>query len=230
MRTSWRPGAIRTRKIDWVGLLLAIVIGFMCILGFVLACIMTASFANAADNCTRFSALVVRESQAVHGPNAPAPRYMAQIAQESGCRPDITAWDNGRGLAQFMDGTAKMIPALCPGIGPVAPYDPRWAVRAMICYDVWLGKRVQGMTECQSVAAALKGYNAGLGYVQQAQTKSSAPGQWFGLTEFILTRQSPINFEFSRTYPRKILFQHQPKFRELGRLTCVQGEENVQPN
>ena len=48
---------------------------------------------------------LTREAHFIFGLDAPIPTLAAQIEQESGWRPGITAWDNGRGLAQFMDPT-----------------------------------------------------------------------------------------------------------------------------
>lgn len=174
-----------------------------------------------ADLCQRYTSMLVREAQAVYGVNAPGPMLMGQIRQESSCRPDVTAWDNGRGLAQFMDGTSKQISALYPELGPPDPYSAQWAIRALVRYDGWIYKRVKGKDDCHRWAAVLKGYNAGPGYVQQAQAKSPDPSTWFGLTEFVPTRQSTHNFEYSRTYPHKILFKHQPLYAALGKTTCL---------
>jgi hypothetical protein len=177
--------------------------------------------ASAADLCDRYRTLLVREARAVHGINAPAPMYMAQIRQESSCREGVTAWDNGRGLAQFMDGTAKQVAVLHPELGPPDPYNPRWAIRALVRYNRWIYQRVKGKDECHRWAATLKGYNAGPGYVMQAQIKSLDPLTWFGVTEFVPTRQSAENFEYSRLYPRKILFKHQPLYTNLGKTVCL---------
>lgn len=168
----------------------------------------------------KYRSQLTREAQFVHGLSAPIPLFAAQIEQESGWRPGITAWDNGRGLAQFMDPTADTIVRQYPELGAPQPYNPGWAIRALVRYDQWLAKRVQGDTSCDKWAASLKGYNAGLGYVQQAQRKSDRPGVWFGATEFVLTRQSSKNFEYSRMYPRWILLKRQSNYSGWGVLTC----------
>jgi soluble lytic murein transglycosylase-like protein len=180
--------------------------------------------AIAADASAPYRATLIREAQAVYGPDAPAPMFAGQIQQESSWRPNVTAFDNGRGLAQFMDGTTKQITALFPELGPPDPYDPRWAIRAMVRYDGWIYRRIAGGDACQKWAAVLKGYNAGPGYVLQAQAKSPNPAVWFGITEYVQTRQSPANFEYSRMYPRKILFVHQPKFAAMGTTLCLKSK------
>lgn len=179
--------------------------------------------ADAADACLQYRAMVAREAQAVNGPDALVPLYLGQIRQESSCRAEVTAWDNGRGLAQFMDGTSRQVAGLFPEIGPPDPYNPRWAVRALVRYDGWIYRRVKGADVCNRWGAALKGYNAGPGYVLQAQANSPDPLTWFGITEFVPTRQSPANFEFSRTYPRKILFEHQPRYAAAGPTICMRA-------
>lgn len=168
----------------------------------------------------QYRSTLVREAQFVYGPAAPVPMFAAQIHQESTWRADVTAWDNGRGLAQFMDATADTIVRNYPELGAPNPYDPRWAIRAMVRYNGWLYARVQGVNPCNRWAAALKSYNAGLGYVQRAQRVSSTPGLWFDATEWIKTGQSAQNFEYSRTYPRKILLQRQPLYAAWGAVTC----------
>ncbi len=173
-----------------------------------------------ADLCQQYRPTLVREAQAVYGLRAPIPMFAGQMRQESSCRADVTAWDNGRGLAQFMDGTTKQITQSYPDLGPADPYNPKWAIRALVRYDGWIFDRVKGDTACDRWAATLKGYNAGPGYVQQAQRVSPQPGVWFGVTEHVKTRQSPQNFEYSRTYPRKIIFTHQPRFAAWGQSIC----------
>lgn len=178
------------------------------------------SLAATPPGALQFRSQLTREAQFVYGLSAPIPMFAAQIEQESGWRPGITAWDNGRGLAQFMDPTADTIVKLYPELGAPQPYNPGWAIRAMVRYDKWIWGRVLGDKDCDHWAAVLKGYNAGAGYVRQAQDKSAQPGVWFGVTEFVTTRQSAKNFEYSRMYPRWILLKRQSNYAGWGVLTC----------
>ena len=164
---------------------------------------------------------LTREAHFVHGLSAPIPMFAAQIEQESGWRPGITSYDNGKGLAQFTGKTTDWIGELYPELGKSEPYNPMWSIRALIRYDGWLYARVKGIDACNRYAATLKSYNAGLGYVQQAQKASPRPGKWFGLTEYVPTRQSPRNFEASRMYPRWILYKRQPGYKGWGTYICT---------
>lgn len=186
-----------------------------------LTCLLAgASFAAPPQTAVRYRPILTREAQFVHGLSAPVPMFAAQIEQESGWRPGVTAWDNGRGLAQFMDPTTTMVIRLYPELGQADPYNPTWAMRAMVRYDAWLWKQVKGRDACHRWAAALKGYNAGVGYVQQAQRKSDTPDVWFDATEHVTTRQSAKNFEYSRLYPRWILIKRQVNYVGWGTYTC----------
>lgn len=177
-------------------------------------------FGSAPPAALKYRSILTREAHAEIGINAPIPMLAAQIEQESGWRVNVTAWDNGRGLAQFMDGTASDIARLYPELGPPMPYSPLWAIRALIKYDLHIYNRIKGKDACQRWGAALKGYNAGYGYVLQAQKISPDPGIWFELTEYVKTRQSAKNFEYSRLYPRWILFKRQANYDGWGQLVC----------
>lgn len=172
-------------------------------------------------NALKYRGPLTREAHFVYGLNAPVPMFAAQIEQESGWRPGITAWDNGRGLAQFMDSTSETIVRINPELGKPQPYNPEWAIRALTRYDLWISNRVKYANDCEKWGATLKGYNAGLGYVQQAQRKSPKPTIWFGATEYTKTRQTSKNFEYSRMYPRWILITRQPKYMGWGQYTCT---------
>lgn len=165
----------------------------------------------------KYRSVLIREAQFIFGLNAPIDFLAGQIQQESNWNAGVTAWDNGRGLAQFMDPTATWVAERYQDLGTPEPYNPLWAIRAMVRLDDYNTKHVLAAdTPCDRWGAALKGYNAGLGYVLRAQRKSEQPGVWFGATEYIQSGQSAKNFEYSRLYPRWIVLKHAPKFRAWG--------------
>jgi soluble lytic murein transglycosylase-like protein len=166
-------------------------------------------------------AQLTREAKQVFGILAPIPMMAAQIEQESSWRENVTAWDHGRGLAQFMDATATWIADTYPNLGRPDPYNPAWALRALVRLNAHNFARVQGSNQCEKWGAALKAYNAGLGWSQRAQRLSTNPQQWFGLTEYINAGQSAQNFEYSRMYPRWVLFKRQPKYLQWGKAECL---------
>lgn len=186
-----------------------------------LAALFVPLLAVGTERVSRWAPTVKREAQAVFGITAPVPMMLGQIHQESGGREDVTAWDFGRGLAQFMDATARDVSRRHPELGAPDPYNPKWAIRAMVRLNSDNYRLVQGKDACERWGAALKCYNAGCGYVIKAQTASPEPGTWFGVTEYVPTRQSAKNFEYSRLYPRWVLFRHQPRYVRFGQAVCI---------
>jgi soluble lytic murein transglycosylase-like protein len=92
---------------------------------------------------------------------------MGQIEQESRCNEGITAFDGGMGLGQFMPDTADWIHAREAaikefGIDP-QPYNPRWAIRALMLYNRWLYKE----TDCEGWYYTFRAYNGGLGNINK---------------------------------------------------------------
>lgn len=170
----------------------------------------------------KYRSILTREAHFVMGLLAPIDYMAGQIHQESGWRPGVTAADNGRGLAQFMDPTAEWV-AEKYELGDPQPYDPLWAIRAMTRLDAHNLERVRADTSCDRWGAALKSYNAGLGYIQRAQKKSPAPGTWFSVTEWINAGQSAKNFEASRMYPRWVIFKHAPRYATWGHGVDCEG-------
>jgi len=180
-------------------------------------------FANAFtgnEKISRWAPDVKREAQFIYGINAPVAMFLGQIKQESGGDEKVTASDGGMGLTQFMKGTVEQVVRSYPELGPASPYSPVWAIRAQIRFMDWNRKRVKGVNVCEQFGAALKAYNAGLGYPQRAQKKSETPDIWFGKTEYINPGQSPKNFVYSQKYPRWILFKYQPQFAIFGGVIC----------
>lgn len=200
-------------------------LGFL--IGLILGVVICASKSACADPvpaaALKYRPDLTREAHFVLGLRAPIDYLAGQIHQESAWRPGITAWDNGRGLAQFMDPTAKWVAERYQDLGEPQPYNPLWAIRAMVRLDAYNLGRVRGNTPCDRWGAGLKAYNAGLGFILRAQKASPHPGQWFGYTEHLNTGQSAKNFEYSRLYPRWIIGKHAPKYAQWGRGVNCEG-------
>lgn len=205
------------KRLGWFGVAFVAFVLFIALLfGFALG-------ALAQDRCEQYRRTLTREAQAIYGLDAPIPALMGQIRQESSCRADVTAWDGGMGLTQFMPGTVEQVSRMYPELGAPNPYNPQWAIRAQVRYDDWLYDRVKGDTECDRWAATFASYNRGLGYVQKAQRLSATPGTWFNATENINAGQSKKSFDDSRRYPHVILFKHQPLYKDWGTALCLEG-------
>ena len=197
----------------------------MKIAALVLLAFSTLTLAQVPPAALKYRADLTREAHFVFGLAAPIDYLAGQIQQESAWRPGITAWDEGRGLAQFMDPTAAWASQQFKDLGKPQPYNPLWAIRAMTRLDAYNLGRVAAATPCDGWGAALKAYNAGLGFVLRAQKRSRSPGEWFGATENINAGQSAKNFEYSRQYPRLIIFKHSPHFALWGVGVSCAGRE-----
>lgn len=95
--------------------------------------------------------------------------FAAQLHQESGWRPDAISPAGAQGLAQFMPATADWISQLIPMLSSREPFNPAWAIRALVSYDRWLWQRVSAASDCERMAMTLSGYNGGLGWSTTGQ-------------------------------------------------------------
>ncbi|ECY5329999.1 transglycosylase SLT domain-containing protein, partial [Salmonella enterica subsp. enterica serovar Typhimurium] len=127
---------------------------------------------------------VIRNARLEWGLSAPVADFAAQLHQESGWRPDAVSPVGAQGLAQFMPATADWISQLMPGLNSREPFNPAWAIRALVSYDRWLWQRVSAANNCERMAMTLSGYNGGLGWVQRDKRLALQQGldrtRWFG--------------------------------------------------
>ncbi|EDF3789750.1 transglycosylase SLT domain-containing protein, partial [Salmonella enterica subsp. enterica serovar Montevideo] len=91
---------------------------------------------------------VIRNARLEWGLSAPVADFAAQLHQESGWRPDAVSPAGAQGLAQFMPATADWISQLMPGLNSREPFNPAWAIRALVSYDRWLWQRVSAASDC----------------------------------------------------------------------------------
>jgi len=120
-----------------------------------------------ADRCLKYRSQVIREARYRFGLHAEWWLFLGQLKQESGCRRTVTAFDQGRGLAQFMDATAEWLHSRETALQEISerpsPYDTTWSIRALIIYDEYL----YGAVICEGWYYALRAYNGGAGLLNR---------------------------------------------------------------
>lgn len=189
----------------------------------VLALVFAATAALAQDvprEALRYKRDLLRESRAQWGMDAPVATFAAQIHQESGWRPDAKS-KFAAGLTQFTPDTASWISGVYKDqLGENAPFNPNWAIRALVIYDRHLWERVDGGTECDRMAFTLSAYNGGLGWVyrdqKMAKTAGANPRTYFGQVEKFNSGRGKEFFKENRGYPQRILKTIQPRYDSWG--------------
>ncbi len=165
--------------------------------------------------------ILVRAAHAEWGLDAPIATFAAQVHQESAWRVNARSPVGAQGLAQFMPATAHWMAELYPrSLGPAQPYNPGWALRAMVAFDRWLYQQNQAVSECDRWAFVMAGYNGGNGWVNRDRRLASAMGAdalaWFDSVERHNAGRSAANFRENRDYPRKILLRWEPMYVAAG--------------
>lgn len=169
----------------------------------------------------QYRRILVRAAHANWGLDAPIATLAAQVHQESRWNAQATSPVGAQGLAQFMPSTAEWMARLYPkALGENQPYNPGWALRALVTYDRWLADRVQAHSPCDKWAFTLSAYNGGLGWVQKDARLASASGAdklaWFDSVERHNAGRSAANFRENRAYPRQILLKWEPLYSSAG--------------
>jgi len=153
------------------------------------------------------------------GPAAPTARFAAQIHAESSWRPTAES-RYAIGLSQFTPAPADWMAELYPDLRPPAPWDAGWSMRAQVRYMGWLHQRVRGVHgPADRWAAALAGYNGGLGWVYREQRAAAAAGDaadrwWHGIDRHCLRAQWACRE--NRRYPTKIMCELEPRYARAG--------------
>lgn len=164
---------------------------------------------------------LVRAAHAEWGLDAPIATFAAQVHQESRWNTQAKSPVGAAGLAQFMPTTSDWMAQIYPStLGANQPYNPGWALRALVTYDRWLADRIQARGPCEKWAFILASYNGGLGWVYRDQKLASAKGAdqlaWFDSVERLNAGRSTANFRENRDYPRKILLRWEPLYEAAG--------------
>lgn len=163
---------------------------------------------------------LVRAAHWGFGMDAPISTMAAQVHQESRWQTDARSPVGAAGLAQFMPATAEWMPEVDRSLSNPDPYNPGWALRAMVRYNVWLLDRVQADSPCESWAMALSAYNGGLSWVNRDRELALASGAsglaWFDHIEKHNAGRSAANYTENRQYVRVVLLTFEPLYYENG--------------
>ena len=172
----------------------------------------------------QYRATLTRCARAEWGLDAPVATFAAQVHQESLWRADARSHAGAQGLAQFMPATSAWLPEVAPHTGEPAPYNPGWALRAMVAYDLWLWRRIAAEDDCHRMAMTLAAYNGGLGWLGRdkrlAEASGLDPARWWDHVETVNAGRARWAIRENRGYPRRILLVIQPMYRAWGPGTC----------
>lgn len=159
---------------------------------------------------------LTRNARLVWGIDAPVATFAGQIHQESGWRHDARSKYAG-GLAQFTPDTADWIGGAFPELAERQPFNPAWAIRALVRYDLWLWERTKGAaSDCERWGFVLQSYNSGLGWVQKRRRASPPGDQCFNASCNVNPGVLPANQREAENYPRLIAKVHEPKYVTAG--------------
>lgn len=166
----------------------------------------------------QYQRALTSNARLVWGLNAPVAAFAGQVHQESAWRADARS-PFANGLAQFTPATAEWIGGVYADLGDRQPFNPAWALRALVRYDRWLWNRNPAATDCDRMAFALVSYNGGEGWLRREQARAVTKGddrlRWFGHVERWCIRAEWACRE-NRDYPRKILLRHQAIYASWG--------------
>ena len=162
---------------------------------------------------------LIRTARAVWGMDAPVAVFAAQVHQESAWKPGAVSAAGAQGLAQFMPGTTTWIATLDPALAAKEPFNPAWALRALVTYDHWLYARAPvRYASHDRMWVALRGYNGGLGHWQQEARVSGArePSREQVDAACGKARRAALHCKENLGYPHRILVVLQPRYAAWG--------------
>lgn len=205
------------------------ILDFLLVVVLVLACALVSillpnkAFAQGAQAppqaAQAYQALLLRNARAVWGLDAPVAALAAQVHQESAWNPRAVSRVGAAGLAQFMPATSKWISGLYPELNGNQPFNPAWALRAMVTYDLWLYQRTPTRySKRDRLWVALRSYNGGLGH-WLAEAKNATGTDRAAIDAACGTaRRSAVHCPENLGYPHRILNVLQPRYARWGQV------------
>lgn len=197
-------------------LALAVLLVVLCALAAMLPAL---AQAQVPQDALRYRALLVRTAHAAWGLDAPVAVFAAQVHQESAWRPDAVSHVGAQGLAQFMPATTRWIASQSTELAAHEPYNPAWALRALVTYDRWLYDRTPAhYLPRDRMWVALRAYNGGLGHWQReaASTGLAQPTRAQVDAACGKARRAAVHCKENLSYPHRILVVIKPRYLQWG--------------
>lgn len=135
--------------------------------------ILNFDYSYALDRCQDYIIDVKNQHIRYFGPTYPWWYGLGQLTQESTCRPNLTAFDGGQGIAQFMPATAA---GVNKQLGErLNPYNPHDAIRMQAYYMSTVHK--QNNFEGRPLWLTYQGYNGGFKLLRN-ENKRAGNSNW----------------------------------------------------
>lgn len=120
---------------------------------------------EAVERCKQYIPEVRKWSSHYLGLSWPWHFNLGQLEQESSCRTDVTAFDGGQGIAQFMPSTERLAEK---SLGPLNLYNPSHSIKA----QAWLLATLQKENWCKYPWMTYQGYNGGFALLKKEWQKA----------------------------------------------------------
>ena len=144
-----------------------LIMGILAIMGLALMILFIPVKCQALDRCIEFKTDVRIEHTKQFGPSMPWWYGIGQLKQESCCRANVTAFDAGQGVAQFMPKTAQYIQSLMGE--KLDPYNPHQAIRMQAFYMARIHHR-ENWTDRLWISYQI--YNGGAGLLRKESLRA----------------------------------------------------------
>ena len=167
----------------------------------------------------RYRLELTRTAHSQWGLDAPIAALAAQIHQESGWNPQAMSQVGAEGMAQFMPATARWWCDLHSQNTDCNPYNPTWALRALVGYDKYLFDRTPPrLSDFDRLWVALRAYNGGLGHwkAEAASTELAWPTRSQVDAACGKARRHISHCPENLHYPHRILVMLQPRYSTWG--------------
>lgn len=119
------------------------------------------------ERCKQYVHVVRQQHEKYFGLDYPYWYGVGQLQQESNCRADVTAFDGGMGLTQFMPATVRGAEKY---LGPLDMYNPSHAIRA----QAWYMSQIHKGNWSGALWLTYCFYNSGAGTMKKEYLRSIA--------------------------------------------------------